>query len=496
MRTAHSAWRGILPGVAWPGEACSRAKSLLSCKFWPPGACWLQLLCMSANLASDLTLPLDGRKRDHHVSDPSAFPPPTWSDVDSPEPSTSEPTQAEPSRVPSTTPAAQPATGPSPRPAQDPPAEQPAPPADPAPAHSAPAPPAPAPSAEPEPEPEPPAPPVVVRPSASDLLTSIASAHTEIQRPEAGWRAAVYNISGGKWNPGLSPEEQHLYDLRANVNTPLNGDLKVVFVYAQKGGMGKTTLVTNLGIALAQNRPDAVLGLDVNPDGGSLAIRVPTTTKRTILDFRDALRAFERSASQGGGSTFGTNDIDRYVNHASHRFGTIVMPPGTKPQHPLTGDDLVLIIRALRAMTAYKFVIIDCGTDLSAPVMDGVLSEADMMVVAASTIKDEAVVTIGGLEALVAEGRADLVEDAITVMIEKNAKDPRADAQRAIDLTADKIRSQFAQVTKEVISAPYDSRIRIGGVLDPNDISSASTKAYLTTAARLVHHLKEAEEDE
>lgn len=347
--------------------------------------------------------------------------------------------------------------------------------------------------AQPEPAPGSPG---SAKPSADGLLRDIDVARRDVQRPHRGWQSLAYKLTGGRWNPGLSPEEQHAVARRGDITAALNGDLKVVVVFSQKGGMGKTTAVTNLGISLAQNRPDAILGLDVNPDGGSLAIRVPQTSQHTILGLRDKLRAYEQAQRSGVPMPFGTNDLDRYINNAKHRFRTIVMPPGSKPKHPLTGEDFQLIIRALRAMTAYKVILIDCGTDLSAPVMDGVLAEADQLIVAASTVKDEAVVTIGGLEALVAEGQGDLVRDAITIMIEKNPKDPRADAQRAIDRTSAAIRTQFGQVTKEIVSVPYDSRIRAGGLIDPSEVSSATVDAYLEVGSRVIKSLIDAERAE
>lgn len=312
-------------------------------------------------------------------------------------------------------------------------------------------------------------------------------------RPETGWRAALYALTGGRYNPGLSKEERETGNLLAGINGPLDGSLKVVMIWSQKGGMGKTTLVANLGIALAQNRPDKVLTLDTNPDGGSLAIRVPQTTSNTILDLRDRLREHEQKIRAGQPSLLGTNDLDAYINNAKHRLRSIVMPPGTKPRNPLTGDDFQLIIRALRQMTDYKVVLVDCGTDLSSPVMDGVLAEADQMIVVASTKKDEAVVTVGGLEALVTEGEGDLVRNAVTVMVDKAPADTRAEVRAEVSRTSKAVRDQFGQVTSGVVSAPYDPRIAIGGLLNPADLSEASTKAYLEVGARMIQALRDAE---
>lgn len=327
------------------------------------------------------------------------------------------------------------------------------------------------------------------RPSAERLLNRIDEARTEVERPQSGWRSFIYNLTGGRWNPGLSPEEKHEIHLRKIIRTPLNGDLKVVMIWAQKGGIGKTSLTANVGIALATNRPDDILVLDVNPDGGSLAIRLPKTSRHTVLDLRDALQAYQA----GRLASFTPNDLDKFANTAEHRLRAIVMPPGSKPKNPLTRDDFLMLIDALRTISRYKVVLVDCGTDLSSPVMDGVLEEADMMVVPTSTIKDEAVVTIGGLEALVAEKCDDLVRNAIAVVIDKQPTDSRPGMQAGINRTTGEIRSLFGAVTGNMVEVPYDPSIRVGGIIDPDALSPASTKAYLEVGATLVASLSRAE---
>ena len=46
-------------------------------------------------------------------------------------------------------------------------------------------------------------------------------------------------------------------------------------VLSRKGGVGKTTVTTLLGMVLAELREDRVIAMDANPDRGTLSDRSP-----------------------------------------------------------------------------------------------------------------------------------------------------------------------------------------------------------------------------
>lgn len=311
---------------------------------------------------------------------------------------------------------------------------------------------------------------------SDDLFDQISRRRKKVVRPEAGWRGALYNMTNGRLNPGLSKVETEVSELIEAVQTAIYGDVKHVAVWSQKGGVGKTTAAARIGVTLARNRTDRILALDVNPDGGSLAVRVPRTTEQHILNLRDALRSGYLSPA----------DFDRFVNHAPHRLDSIVMPPGKKPKQPLTGNDYLMIAQALQERYSYKFIVTDCGTNLSDSVMDGVLRMADQLVVVTPTTVDEATVTAGGLEALIDEGYGHLVSNAVTAIVEKSPKDPNVDVQRRINESSQTIRDHFERLTRKVVPIPYDSRIFLGDVFDPEAISQESQIAELELTKEIV----------
>ena len=63
---------------------------------------------------------------------------------------------------------------------------------------------------------------------------------------------------------------------------------RVVVVYSPKGGVGTTTIATNIAVAAAQRRPDAVVLVDLDLQFGSVATHLNLDAAQTLADvFRD-----------------------------------------------------------------------------------------------------------------------------------------------------------------------------------------------------------------
>src|SRR5699024_863550 len=107
------------------------------------------------------------------------------------------------------------------------------------------------------------------------------------------------------------------------------------------------------------------------------------------------------------------------------------------------------------------------------------------LVTVATTIRDEAAVTLGGLDALSKDGYEDLVSNSVTMMVHKQLNDPDVQEQRRIDRETREIRSWFRDTTSAVVDVPYDSALRRGGVIDLSKISDATHLAYLRGSAEV-----------
>ncbi len=102
--------------------------------------------------------------------------------------------------------------------------------------------------------------------------------------PEGWWPRLVYGATLHLVNPGDSAPVRARKALDARIARPFLDGPRFVPVLSRKGGVGKTTITTLLGMALADVRDDRVLAIDANPDRGTLADRVPKQTLSTVRD--------------------------------------------------------------------------------------------------------------------------------------------------------------------------------------------------------------------
>src|SRR5699024_1983234 len=121
--------------------------------------------------------------------------------------------------------------------------------------------------------------------------------------------------------------------------------------------------------------------------------------------------------------------------------------------------------------------------------MDSVIPRLDLLVTVSTTIRDEAAVTLGGLDALSKDGYEDLVSNSVTMMVHKQLNDPDVQEQRRIDRETREIRSWFRDTTSAVIDVPYDSTLRRGGVIDLNSLTEETQMAYLRVGAEITTSL-------
>jgi len=115
-----------------------------------------------------------------------------------------------------------------------------------------------------------------------DRLIETTGRYREV--PEGFWQRGLYELSFRTINVGDSRSVRERKEMDARIATPFEQGTKFVPVLTRKGGVGKTTVTTLLGMAIASVRDDRVLGIDANPDRGTLAERVPKATGATVRD--------------------------------------------------------------------------------------------------------------------------------------------------------------------------------------------------------------------
>jgi Mrp family chromosome partitioning ATPase len=209
--------------------------------------------------------------------------------------------------------------------------------------------------------------------------------------PETGWRRLVFFASLKLINPGDSPKVKARKVLDARIGAALDGGTKFIPVLTRKGGVGKTTISTLLGMALAQVREDRVIAIDANPDRGTLAERVSKSTRFTVRD------VVNRAASIDGFAEF-----SNMVSRDETRLDVLASDSDPMLSEAFNEGDYNVV--ADMAARYYSVVITDCGTGIVHSVMRPTLQRANTVVIVSGGSVDEARLaseTLTWLEALV-----------------------------------------------------------------------------------------------
>ena len=278
--------------------------------------------------------------------------------------------------------------------------------------------------------------------------------------PEAGWRRAVYKASFGGINPGISREQVEKNALIDRIRTPIRGCHKIAVV-SLKGGIGKTTTTSCLGLTLAHYRGDRVVALDANPDAGTLAERLTGVTDvsvRNMLDNIDSIDSF--------------TDISRYMSLAS-RLQVLASDQDAEVSEAFDADQYMKITGLLSRY--YNVILTDSGTGMLHSAMRGTLEEANSLVVVGAPSVDGSSRAAKTLDWLVAHGYGNLVENAVAVISSVREKSD------AVDM--DVLRNHFGARCRSVIEIPYDPHLVIGGRIDMSQIRPQTERAYLELAA-------------
>jgi MinD-like ATPase involved in chromosome partitioning or flagellar assembly len=262
--------------------------------------------------------------------------------------------------------------------------------------------------------------------------------------PEGAWPGFVYAATLHLVNLGDSAPVRARKELDARIARPFDSRPRFVPVLSRKGGVGKTTVTTLLGMALADVRDDRVLAIDANPDRGTLADRVPKQTRSTVRDL--VLHAPELA------------DFDELSGHLSQdSTGLDVVASDSDPLLAEAFDDGSYNVVADVVSPHYGIVVTDCGTGVVHSVMRATLQRADAVVVVSGGSIDEARLASETLTWLEANDYGDLVRNAVVAL---NASTQGTDLDKLLD-----IEDHFRSRVRAVVRIPYDPELAAGSVV-------------------------------
>lgn len=307
----------------------------------------------------------------------------------------------------------------------------------------------------------------------SDLLTAdrlLDPAQIARPEPEGVWQHLLYSVTGGKLNVGDGKRARARKALDRRIAAALpGGGARFVAVVSRKGGVGKTTITTLLGQALADARDDRVIAVDANPDRGTLAERIARRSGRTVRDLvreRDNLRGY--------------NDVSAIVARDETRLDVLASDTDPHIAEAFSGDEY----RAVAEVAAhyYSVVLTDTGTGIVHSVMGATLERADRLVVVAGRSIDEARLASETLTWLEANGYEDRVRSAIVVL---NMSSPGTSPVRQ-----DELEAHFRTRVRDVLRMPYDPQLATGGAIVFRDLQPATRAAARELAAKVVEGLQ------
>ncbi len=295
--------------------------------------------------------------------------------------------------------------------------------------------------------------------SAADFTDAIMYA-PPVPAPSRGWRHAVYQGSGHLLNPGPSLAEQQRAELERRLRTPISGSRRVV-VMSRKGGVGKTTISLALGSTFAMLRGDRVIAVDANPDAGNLAHRVAPPHDRTITD---VLRDLEQITSYA--------TLRSYTSQAAEsRLEVLASDDDPRIGMALDQEDYHRLVVLLDQF--YNLILLDTGTGILDSANQGLLTEADQVVLVVRSGLDGGRAGALTLDWMDAHGFDDLVARAVVVV----------NAQRRGSAPPDLMRRHFEKRCQHVVTVPWDDALEQGALTDMSSLRRSTRDSLVDIAA-------------
>jgi MinD-like ATPase involved in chromosome partitioning or flagellar assembly len=288
--------------------------------------------------------------------------------------------------------------------------------------------------------------------------------------PEGFWQRLTYEATFRKVNLGDSRAARERKALDKRIALSFEQGTRFVPVLTRKGGVGKTTVTTLLGMAMAEARADRIIAIDANPDRGTLAERVPKSTGATVRDVVNLAAGIS-----------GFTDFSELVSKDATRLHVLASDTDPLLSEAFDEDDYNVV--ADQAARFYSIVLTDCGTGVVHSVMKPTLERADGLVIVSGGSIDEARLASETLTWLEANGYAELARNSIVAL--------NTATQGTNVVKLDEIEQHFLSRARDVVRIPYDPDLAAGSVIDWQRLNSYTREAARELAALVVEGMVE-----
>jgi pilus assembly protein CpaE len=141
---------------------------------------------------------------------------------------------------------------------------------------------------------------------------------------------------------------------------------RIVAVFSPKGGVGTTTIATNLAMALATRRPDRVVVVDMDLQFGQVATHLNVDVKRSLADVARDEAALRESEL-----------LRTYAIRHDSGLHVLAAPPTPELAELISSQHIEAILETI--LGTYDLVIVDAGSELDDRTM-AIFEKADNVV--------------------------------------------------------------------------------------------------------------------
>jgi pilus assembly protein CpaE len=149
----------------------------------------------------------------------------------------------------------------------------------------------------------------------------------------------------------------------------VSGVGKIVSVYSPKGGVGNTTVATNLAVALHSQETPAII-VDANLQFGDVVVFLNERGRTSVMDLTPHADQLDLELVE-----------DVVINHKASGISILSAPPHPEDAERISGSQIVKVLQFLARL--YSYVIVDTDTSLSDVTLD-TLDASDLVVVISS----------------------------------------------------------------------------------------------------------------
>ncbi len=280
--------------------------------------------------------------------------------------------------------------------------------------------------------------------------------------PDMGWRKTVYALTGHLLNLGAGPAERRLRDQIAAISANIPGNYQIGIV-SVTGGIGKTRTTAGIGTVFALYRTEPVVAIDANPTYGNLGRLIDPHATASIREFMadTQMVAYPKARSYTGKNPKGLEVLAGNQNMAN----------------PLALSAKLFTDTLSRTQRFYQLALIDCGPDIEHPVMEGVFSAVNALVIVGAMNFDGAVAAEQTIDWLATRNAHELLSRSVVVLNDVYH------CQNEKFVTT--VRNSLGRRVGAVKTIPWDVHLRDGAVLDFDALRRPTQLAYIDLAAWL-----------